>query len=165
MTSGQFIENLDYQYIEIYSLLRLEETREYVEKLYQQLKSTNDERERKGLLDLSIRGNQKLLHETGRPHPTAMRTNVFQCNHPKAKELMDIFSIEYTEQNDWMCAPVFREMIVFYSKENEVKSILNICLSCDNVEDENRNDLRTDFKVFNKLRTYFKSIGHQIEEI
>jgi hypothetical protein len=165
MTTNDFIKKLDFEYIETFSLLREVETKNYVDNLQAKAKTVQDETERRKLLDLTIRGTKKLLIETGTPHPTAQRTNIFRKSDPRTDEFLSILSEEYTQQYSFMCWPVFREMIVFYDKSNQIVSLLSICLSCDQIEDGDSNRIKTDFKVFDKLRNYFKDIGHNIERM
>jgi hypothetical protein len=143
MTSKQFVEQLDFDFLEIYSLLRGIGRNE----IY-----TNDSR-----------GTRESLIDTGLPHPTAEKTHTFKKDDFRTQELLDLLSIEFKQQFDWMCAPIFREMIVFFDKEKNIVSILNVCLSCDKVEDSNGNDVRTDAKVFAKLKEYFTHLGHNLE--
>ena len=109
MTSNEYIRNIKFYYLETYSLLR-----------------DGDEKYLK-----HFSGTKKSLIETGLPHPTAQRTHVLRKNELKTKELEELLSFEFTNQFDWMCAPVFREMVVFYDERNNIVSLLNICLSCD----------------------------------
>ncbi len=164
MTNKEFIQNLDFEYLATFSLLREVETKEFVAGIQAKAKTILNEMERKKLIDLTIRGTKKQLAETGKPHTTAQLTNRFKKSHPKASELLSILSLDYVEHVEWMCAPVFREMIVFYDSGDSVVSILNICLSCDQIVDDEFNSIKTDPNVFDKLRTYFKSIGHTIEK-
>ncbi|MBL7852753.1 MAG: hypothetical protein JNL17_00025 [Cyclobacteriaceae bacterium] len=164
MTTKEYIREVDFDYIKTFSLLREEETKDYVDNLQTKAKTTLDKNEKRKLIDLTIRGTKEILIETGTPHPTAVRTNTFNKSDPETVELLSILSLDYKNHNDSMCAPIFREMIVFYDKSDKVVSILNICLSCDRVEDEHFNTIKTDSKVFERLREYFKSIGHAIEE-
>lgn len=164
MTTKEYIKQIDFEYIETYSLLREEETEEYVEGLQKESDNASNDAERKELLSLMVRGTQQLLIKTGLPHPTAKKINVFKRNDSKVLELKEILSIEFEEEYDWMCFPVFREMVVFYDNRGAIISLLNICLSCERVEDENLNRIQTDAKIFDKFRNYFKTIGHEIEE-
>jgi hypothetical protein len=143
MTSKKFVEQLDFDFLETYSLLRRNTTDEKYANVY--------------------RGTIQSLIDTGLPHPTAEKTNTLKKEDLRTQELMNLLSIEFKEQFDWMCAPIFREMVVFYDTEKRIVSVLNICLSCDRVEDGNGNDVRTDAKVFAKLKEYFKNLGHNLE--
>jgi hypothetical protein len=165
MTTKDFVKKLDFEYIETFSLLRELETKDYVDGLQAKAKTVQTETERRRLLDLTVRGTKKLLIETGNPHPTAQRTNIFKKLDPRTDEFFSILSEEYTQHITPMCWPVFREMVVFYDKSNQIVSLLSICLSCAQIEDEDSNRIRTDFKVFEKLRIYFKDIGHKVERM
>ena len=164
MTTKEYIGTFDFEYVQTFSLLREVETKDYVDNLQATAKTIQDESEKKKLIDLTFRGTKKMLIETGKPHPTAQRTNIFRKSDPEIDELLSILSTDYTQQYAWMCWPIFREMIVFYDKSDQVVSLLNICLSCDQIEDGDFRQLETDFTVFDKLRVYFKGIGHAIEE-
>lgn len=164
MTTKAFIENLNFSYFKTYSLLRLEESRNYNDDLNIKLKKEIDEIERNEILSLRIRGTKELLLRTGLPHPTAKETGVFTKNNTEYKVLQQILKTEFVEQHDWMCAPVFREMIVFYDNNNNAVSLLNVCLSCGRIEDGFQNDIETDYTVFDKLKVFFLKIGHLVED-
>ena len=144
MTTKEFIKDLDFSYFKTYSLLRLEETRDYTNDLYIKLGKISDEVERSEILNLTIRGTKKLLLETGIPHPTAKEISIFTKNSLEYQLLQQILNTEFVQQYDWMCMPVFREMIVFYDDNHNIISLLNICLSCDRIEDEYQNNIKTD---------------------
>ena len=165
MTTKDFVKKLDFEYIETFSLLRELETKDYVDGLQAKAKTVQTDTERRRLLDLTGRGTKKLLIETGTPHPTAQRTNIFKKLDPRTDDFFSILSEEYTQHYTPMCWPVFREMVVFYDKSNQIVSLLSICLSCDQIEDEDSNRIKTDFKVFDNLKRYFKDIGHKIERM
>lgn len=164
MTTKEFINNLDFSYFKTYSLLRLEESRKYYNGLDSKLKNELDEIERRKIVSLRIRGTKALLLETRLPHPTAKQINVFTRESSEYQSLQQILNIQFVQQHNWMCAPVFREMIVFYDKNNAIVALLNVCLSCDRIEDEFQNDIKTDYTVFDKLRVFFLNIGHIVED-
>jgi hypothetical protein len=62
-----------------------------------------------------------------------------------------------------MCPPIFRDAIVFYSKENEIKGILQMCFSCSWIKNEDEEDFEVDHKIFPKLMNQLIKVGHKIE--
>ena len=164
MTTKEFIENLNFSYFKTYSLLRLEESRSYNDELNVKLKNTIDEIERSKVLSLMIRGTKELLVKTGLPHPTAKETGVFIKNGTEYEVLQQILSTDFSQQYDWMCAPVFREMIEFYDSSHNIVSLLNVCLSCDRIENDSQDNIKTDCTIFDKLRTFFFYIGNPLQD-
>lgn len=82
---------------------------------------------------------------------------------PDLNRILDILRSDFEDQLFFLCAQVFRDAIVFYSKEGKVKGILHICFSCNWIKDENDEDFEVDYKVFAQLKSEFIRLGHEIE--
>ncbi|MFK7799011.1 MAG: hypothetical protein AB8E82_16275 [Aureispira sp.] len=62
-----------------------------------------------------------------------------------------------------MCPPALRDSIAFYSKENKIVGILQMCFSCWWMKNENEEAFEVDHKIFPLLKEKLIQLGHQIE--
>jgi len=62
-----------------------------------------------------------------------------------------------------MCAPIYRDAIVFYKSSGEIVSVLNICLSCEAMAIDSSNQVVAGSGTYEMLKKYFKEIGHPVE--
>ena len=63
-----------------------------------------------------------------------------------------------------MCAPIYRDAIVFYDLNKEIISTLNVCLSCEYMETKMFNHINADVETYNLMREFFIGLGHKVEE-
>lgn len=63
-----------------------------------------------------------------------------------------------------MCSPLYCDAVVFYDKQGNIASTLNICLDCGYMETKMYAHVNADNKVYNQLRLFFVSLGHEVEE-
>jgi len=61
-----------------------------------------------------------------------------------------------------MCSPVFRDAVVFYSKENEIVEILHICFDCGSLKNIEQKEFEVDHKIFDLLEVKFRELGHKV---
>lgn len=95
--------------------------------------------------------------------PESKRTGTFKNGHPIAERIKQILQTEIEDSQAYLCAPVYREALVFYDETDKVVSILNICLTCLNLHAEPHNRIKGDYKAFEWLRRLFQELGHEIE--
>jgi hypothetical protein len=114
MTTKDFVKKLDFEYIETFSLLRELETKDYVDGLQAKAKTVQAETERRRLLDLTVRGTKKLLIETGTPHPTAQRTNIFKKLDPRTDDFFQSY-LKNIRSITHPCAGLFLERWSFFT--------------------------------------------------
>ena len=69
----------------------------------------------------------------------------------------------FKEQAFARCLPVLRDSIVFYSKEDKIVGILQICFSCWWIKNEEEEDFEVDYKIFPILKDKLIQIGHRIK--
>ena len=82
-------------------------------------------------------------------------------------EKSKIISILQTPIHDiprWLCAPYYRDALVFYSADNQIVSTLNICVSCQYMETTMFNHINGDYKTYDLLKRFFIEIGHEVED-
>lgn len=142
---ADYINNLSFDYMETYSFRRGDE--------YAQLEKE------KPNLDY----NGYIVDENGQFFPHSIKTHAFQHDHPIAIRIKELLQIEIEEHFKWLCAPVFRDAIVFYDGNNRVVSCLNICFSCWYLQTEDL-ALKADYKTYGYLKRLFLELGHAIED-
>lgn len=68
------------------------------------------------------------------------------------------------KQFDWMCAPIYRDALVFYSEQDELLSVLNICFGCDRMLTQTGDEIEADATTCEMLKQYLTQLGHPIVE-
>ncbi len=108
--------------------------------------------------------NARLLNEKGELHPSTIAVHRFERNNIDTDRLLNILNIKYEDQSAWMCPPIFRDAIVFYSKDDHVVGILHVCFSCESIKNEKEEIMAADGKIFRFLKEELIRLGHNIEE-
>jgi hypothetical protein len=172
--SPNFINNLTFNYVETYSLQRgkdFEEKRKIEILEYDKLKVRNEkrdnltatEKERLNQLNKLLGFTQYLLNDEKQFHPSSKKINTFKFDNPIVERLKDILKTDVIEIPSWMCAPVYRDALVFYDKDSEIITTLNICLSCEYMETTKFNHIEADCKTYDLLKQFFIDIGHEVK--
>lgn len=173
-SSIDYINNLEFEYFETYSFQRgyeFEEkkkalTHEYIEltKLEKtKIGRTAIEDARLAELTAEINGQQKMIIENGQFHYTCQKMNSFRSTDTETDRLKNILRSEIVHIPAWLCAPFYRDAIVFYNLHGEIVSALNICLSCEYMQIGSFHFINADGKTYKLLSGFFKEIGHKIE--
>ncbi len=139
---------------------------------YEKLKFRKDKRndltvlEEKQFMELNdLYGfTQYLINDKGRFHPSSTKTHTFKSTDPQIDRLKNILRTEIKDIPSWMCAPMYRDAIVFYDKSNQIVSTLNVCLTCEYMETKMFSHINGDNKTYDLLRQYFIDLGHNIED-
>ena len=167
--SLEFIEKIDFEYFETYSLQRgkkFEEEIESLESEFANIKSKTDRNEtqkkRLSELDELLNFTQVIINKKGQFHFSAEKINRIEKTDSKSKRLIEILKTEINDIPNWMCAPIYRDAILFYDKNETLIQQLNICLSCEYMETELFNHINADFKTYELMREFLIEIGHKI---
>lgn len=162
----------DFEYFETYSLLRGSEYEKTVleqEKLYcklsEKLKSNSlnvEENQKLNHLDSQLNYVQFLFDENQKLHNSAEKLKRFYSNENEAKKLINIFKTKTKNIPSWMCAPIYRDAIVFYNKENVIIEVLNFCFSCEYIQNANKRFIDADENVYKNLAKLLQEFGHKI---
>lgn len=104
-----------------------------------------------------------LVNEEHLFQPGSKRTGTFKNDHPTAERIKEILLTEIEESMRFLCAPIYREALVFYDSNGKIVSLLNICLTCLDLHAAPHNNIRGDYKAFEWLRRLFQGLGHEIE--
>jgi hypothetical protein len=171
-TSVDYINSLEYNYIETYSLQRgIEFEMDFKARLaeYEEFQSgigkaglAAEEEEKFDQLRKLSDNTQYLVDEAGSFHPFSQKTNTFNKDDREAMKLTSILQTEVLNRYYWMCAPIYRDAVIFRKNNGDIVSVLNICLSCDNMIVDGK-DISGDEKTYGSLRRFFTWIGHRVE--
>lgn len=175
ISSIDYINNLGFDYVETYSFQRGTDYEDFIVSVkpeYENLQirkiTHNDlnifEEERFLELDNLFSRVQYLINDKGYFYPLSIKINTFQASEPIIARLKSILQTEIQDIPNWMCAPVYRDALVFYDKNNRIISTLNICFSCKYMETKNFHHVNADNKTYLLLKQFFCSIGHEIED-
>ncbi|MDR3011015.1 MAG: hypothetical protein LBV59_24025 [Sphingobacterium sp.] len=174
VNSADYINGFPFDYIETYSLQRGKEYNALIQILKPERHNlkvrkekrnnlTDSEEIRLSELDALLGATQYLIDSTGRFHFSSQRTNTFICGNEEISLLKNILLTKTTNVNNWMCAPIYRDAIVFYKSSGEIISVLNICLSCEAMALDSSKQVTADSSTYGMLRKFFKEIGHHVE--
>jgi hypothetical protein len=175
ISSSDFIDNLTFDYVDTYSFQRGIDYDENLKKIRQEYdnlkiskqKQTNltpIQEERLNELNELLGFTQYLLTADGQFHPSSKKLNTFKLDDPIIDRLKLILKTEIINIPGWMCAPHYRDAIVFYDKNNKIITNLNVCLSCQYMETSRFNHVNGDFKTYDLLKKFFIDIGHDVED-
>lgn len=174
ITSIDFINNLTFDYVETYSFQRgqaFEENKKLIQVEYDRLKRrkekfdnlSNAEEDRFFTLHGLLGYTQYLINDKGQFHPSSKRTNVFSKNDPNIDRIKNILLTPINDIPRFMCAPEYRDALVFYDSDKTIVSTLNICLSCNHMHTM-FNHIDADFETYDLLKRFFIDIGHEVEK-
>ncbi|WP_313533554.1 hypothetical protein [Sphingobacterium athyrii] len=174
ITSSQYIQSLAFDYVETFSLQRGDEYEAAIQALKPERSKLKVRKEkgnnlseteeiRLNELDALLSVTQYLIDDTGRFHFSSQRTNTFQYGNEAISLLKNILLTKTTDVSNWMCAPIYRDAIVFYKSSGEIVSALNICLSCEVMAIGSSCQVVADCSTYEMLRKFFKDIGHPVE--
>ncbi len=182
MTTSEFWQNLDFDEITTFSICRNEVWKahrltllqRYVE-LYHLCKSPNLDIEEfipkrterdflfmKGFYSEHWVGKPPHIDEQGKlTHPFGSIVANLAYSSEHVKTLEAILNTDIKGEGFAMCWPVYREGILFY-KDRKLVTCLDVCLGCWSLEN-NGERLQVDMTVYERLRNWFMSLGHQID--
>lgn len=139
-TSKEFITKFEFDFMETYSFCRDNEP------------------------GFKPNGIEYILQADGSLHPTADHTHTFQRTDPQVAEFLQIMQTEIKEVPAWMCAPYYRDAVLFYDSKGTLITALNICLSCEYMETTPRAHINADAQTYVLLKQFFLSLGHHVED-
>ena len=173
-SSIDYINNLDFDYLETYSLLRgkeFEENKKRIISEYEILKEKKINKElspskeaRFSELDGLLGYTQYLINEEGQFHPSSKKTNTFKKNAPIVERLKNILRTQIKQKPKMLCAPEYRDAIVFFNSDSQIVSCLNVCLSCNYMETKRFSHINADYETYDLLKRFFIELGHEVED-
>ncbi|SFI05027.1 hypothetical protein [Halpernia frigidisoli] len=175
INSNDLIQNLTFKYVETYSLQRgekyyteftiAEKDLNTLEKRKSKKNDLNPESEQR-LLKLKeiVNYTQYLIDKNGAFHSSSVKMNTFDNSDKETKQIISILKNPILNKMDWMCAPKYRDGIVFYGDNDKIVLSLNICLSCEYMQLDNETFVDADTKTYEEFRKFFIEIGHNVEK-
>ena len=175
ISSTDFINNLTFDYVETYSFQRgqeFEENKKLIQVEYDTLKTrkeksdnlSTDEEERFSILNGLLGFTQYLINDKGQFHPSSKKKNVFSKEDPNVDRIKNILRTKINDIPRWLCAPVYRDALVFYKSDKTIVSTLNICLSCQYMETKMFDHINGDYETYDLFKRFFIDIGHEVED-
>ncbi len=178
MTTAEFWDQQQFSYLVTYSFNRgpkLAALREASKVLFRQ---TRQELLTASLEQLpEIRNELRNLEQNNGLEMMALTTdaNAFQITATpiatiKAGALetaafADLLKTPIINQFHWMCWPTYRDALAFYSAQDELISVLNICFGCDNMLTDTGEAVQADVTTYKALLKLLKQLSHPIETV
>ena len=173
VSSVDYINNLTFDYIETYSFQRGSDYEENLKVIKSEYNRLRVRRERRNNLTKSEElrfselqshlGFTLLINDKGQFHPSSKKIATIHFSDVLVERLRNILKTEVKDMPMWMCAPVYRDAIVFYNKEAEIVSVLNVCLSCEHMATKAFQHINGDNEMYKLLKGYFLDVGHAVE--
>ena len=140
IASNDYINQLDFSYLETYSFCR-----------------GNDS-------DGVYKGIEYLINPDGTIHASAQLHKKIMHDDPLADELKQILKTEIVDIPAFMCAPYYRDGIIFYNNNGDILSVLNVCLSCCYMQTDENTYVNGDFLTYDLLKKFFLQMKHDVED-
>lgn len=172
-SSVDFANDLSFDHIETYSFQRgaaFEQELASAREKYRALQLKQDDllttSERIYLAELGkLHGIQYLLDEHGKFQSSAKKISSFAKGSPAIDRLIEILNTPVNDIPRYMCAPVYRDAIVFYNEQGTIVSVLNVCLTCRYMETKPFHHIDADSETYDQLKQFFLGIGHDVKDI
>src|SRR5690242_18517651 len=113
ITIRQYLDNLNYDFIETYSFKR-------GPKLELRFKKN----------EFDIDDGALIVNNLGQFDSTADKIAIIAKETVVFEEFVRIAGMPVRDIPSWMCAPFFRDALVFRRKDNQIVDTLNICFDC-----------------------------------
>lgn len=173
-SSAAFIDKLTFCYLETYSLQRgaaYDRQQEQATQEYEQLKARRhrkndldrEQQQRLAELEVLLGTVQYLINDQGNFHPSSEQTHTFSASSDEAQRLKKILQTELEEVLHFLCAPVYRDAIVFYDATGKMLEVLHVCLECQYLATGKATGLDADYKTYDALKRFFLDLGHAVE--
>ncbi|MBS0031421.1 hypothetical protein ACTJJ0_23110 [Chitinophaga sp. 22321] len=172
--AADYINRLKFDYIDTYSLQRgtvYENQYKQQSEMYMRLRTWKErgrrlspgEEETYQRLIPHVGCTQYLINDNGEFHSSSNRTNSFRHDDQKVDLLKRILRTAVIEEPHFLCAPIYRDGIVFYDATGKMVSSLNVCLECMYMETAAFQHIRGDYETYDLLKRFFINIGHEVE--
>lgn len=142
---GKYLENMSYEYVITYSGLRGENI--------------------PGISSWIDMLNSRLLKMDNEKHPSLELISRIGNKDEEMKILEKILTARVLNPTFSRCAPIFRDIIVFYNKADEISGIINICFSCEWIENELGEIMGSDKEMYLHLKQFLINQGHPISNV
>jgi hypothetical protein len=162
MNSAAYINSITFDYVETWSFNRGLEHKQ-VEAAYEQVKLLENREERNIAFGALQQKYFIIINEDGQFHPFAKKINTFNNDNPYTDRIKQILRTEIEYEPKFLCAPEYRDALVFYDRNHKIVSTLNICFSCMYMHTLPHQDINVDYKTYDWLKKILLENGHDIE--
>jgi len=178
VSSADFVSLLEYDHIETYSFQRGDEymrhqqysIEEYnrLDRVIQKAIKADGEIKQEYVsrfeqLKKQVGKTQFLINEYDKLNFSAQLTHTFNEDDAIVQKIDTILRTPAKDVPAWMCAPIFRDGIVYYDKSHSIIACLNICFSCEYMMLNEYTYINADASVYAMLKNLFISLGHEID--
>jgi hypothetical protein len=105
-----------------------------------------------------------IIGTDGRFDITAEKKTSFRKETDDSTRFSKIINTPLNEVPYWMCAPFYRDALIFRDNENRIINTLNICFECSYIQDQYGNFIDADQNMYDELQLFLKSLGHEIQK-
>lgn len=175
MKIKDYIRNIQYDYIETFSLLRGKKNDLFYKDLFDEIKDIEKSmkevkfgwyRQTKRLAELEkyINRTQYILTDSCDFHPTSEKVSTINANDGDDFLLNVALCSEYDKADDFetACAPTYRDALVFFDGSNNIITALNICFECKKMYSKEKGTIFAHHKNYQQLAKFLRSKGHDI---
>lgn len=175
MNTKEYYESIPFSYLKTYSFHRGPKLEEYLRKKTEEITLTEEAISKARYMELSKLNEQlnklrkeKELHSNGlfnnqrNIHESAIEVATIRHDSYKTEELRNIFATPIEQQIVSGCIPLYRDAIVFYDHNDEIRHVLDICFECLYLKTDDNTYLEADFSFYTNLALLLKSLGHDI---
>ena len=173
---SNYMQHLNFEYVISYSGLRGEkfinlekDNNNQIQQIKKQIESVRfmeklklNEKIQKLEAEINLH-NSRVINRNGELHKSTEVVRKFEKDDNEIQSIFKILNSNFKEQAFARCLPVLRDSIVFYSKEDKIVGILQICFSCWWIKNEEEEDFEVDYKIFPILKDKLIQIGHRIK--
>ncbi len=166
ISSPDFVQQLKFDYVETYSFQRTAELQEFFAliKIKQRgFQLISEQEKRLDVLSSYPKEEGLLIDEKGEFSSSSNHIRTFEKGAPELEQLLAILAMPPIEIPSWICAPFYRDAVVFYDNTGTILSCLNICFSCEYMQTKKFHFVDADEKVYDALKAFFIGIGHPVE--
>ena len=173
---SNYIQSLNFEYAISYSGLRGEkflnlevENKKEIKRIEKEIESARFMQKPKlnaKIEDLKSEinlSNSRVINKKGDFHKSTEVVYKFEKDDKEIKSIFKILTSKFEEQVVAACAPILRDSIAFYSKQDEIVGILQMCFTCWSIKNEKEEYFEVDHKIFPILKDKLIQIGHPIE--
>ncbi|WP_276483129.1 hypothetical protein [Paraflavitalea pollutisoli] len=174
ITAPAYFTALSFSYIETFSIGRSlaaiekqaafkAEYKELMQKRIRRISFTSKDEKRIWEVESLMNSLYSLYDVHGGINYAAERTHTFNGNHVRTAELLHALQIPVLDIPYYMCAPIYRDGVVFYDVDGNVVSMLSVCLSCYQLQIADGRSIDADCATYDHLKKFFIDLGHEVE--
>jgi hypothetical protein len=169
---SDYLNHLDFDYIETYSGLRGIEYETFYHEI--ELRISQIQKEMKSMRYMQIQHasleinkmkyslNEMRIFKNEIFHKTAKKVSRFEKDSKIFNAIKTNLALECSEKCAFMCAPIYRDLLLFF-KQNLIVCEIHICFSCNDIKISKLSDqLWFPEETYRGLSLVLKNLGHEM---